>query len=185
MKPPVPGCGNQVPDFRFPVPVAASRRSGRRFTLHTGLALTGRTDSMAAMSLQSHGSHRSPSARRSPSRIVHASMVGLTGLAVAGAGIGIASSAGASPEAPAPAVSTTKVQDLSGAAGVALAAGVSPETVATLTANPEATYAAALNYGVPASTIDWVLANPGAALGAAQAAGIDVVWAANTLAAAV
>lgn len=37
--------------------------------------------------------------------------------------------------------------------------------------------------GTP-QTVDWVLANPEAALGAAHAAGIDVVWAANTLAAA-
>jgi hypothetical protein len=141
---------------------------------------------MAAMSLHSHR-HQSSNATSTPRRgrrtVVRGAAVALTGVTVA-AGIGV-SAATAEPAQPAPAAPqiSTKVADLSHIAGVALAAGVSPETVAHLTANPDATYGAALAYGVPAGTIDWVIANPEAALGAAQGAGIDVVWAANTLAA--
>lgn len=144
---------------------------------------------MADMSLHitDSPSHRTPRHAASTSHRGRRSAVRGTALVLAGAtvaaGLGI-STAGADTAQPAPAPAvTTKVADLSHIAGVALAAGVSPDTVARLTANPDATYGAALAYGVPAGTIDWVIANPESALGAAQASGIDVVWAADTLAA--
>lgn len=86
---------------------------------------------------------------------------------------------------PAAATATTKsvIQDPSRVAGVAIGAGVSPEVVSQLLADPEATIAAGERLGVPRDTAIWVANNPEQALGAAQSAGIAPVWAANTLAA--
>ena len=80
------------------------------------------------------------------------------------------------------AVSTKSViQNPARVAGVALAAGVSPQTVDLLLEDPEATIAAGERLGVPRHAAIWAANNPEQAIGAAQAAGIDPVWAADAL----
>ena len=80
------------------------------------------------------------------------------------------------------AVSTKSViQNPARVAGVALAAGVSPQTVDLLLEDPEATIAAGERLGVPRDAAIWAANNPEQAIGAAQAADIDPVWAADAL----
>ena len=80
------------------------------------------------------------------------------------------------------AVSTKSViQNPARVAGVALTAGVSPQTVDLLLEDPEATIAAGERLGVPRDAAIWAANNPEQAIGAAQAAGIDPVWAADAL----